>query len=71
MDRHVLLIVTYNRVSLLRECMEAAKAQTLPYDRILVIDGGKVAEEGSYEELIAKNGLFAELVSRQQLDNGC
>ena len=53
-------IVVAHRLSTVQHC-----------DRILVIDGGKVAEEGSYEELIAKNGLFAELVSRQQLDNGC
>ena len=37
-------------------------------DRIILLDQGKVAEEGSYEELIAKNGLFAKLVERQRLD---
>ncbi|MGN0038167.1 MAG: ATP-binding cassette domain-containing protein, partial [Coriobacteriales bacterium] len=34
-------------------------------DRILVLDGGRIAEEGSYDELMARNGLFAELVERQ------
>ena len=29
------------------------------------MDGGTIAEEGSYDELIAKNGLFAKLVERQ------
>lgn len=37
-------------------------------DRIIYLDGGRIAEEGTYEELIAKNGLFAKLVERQQLD---
>ena len=37
-------------------------------DRIIYLDGGKIAEEGTYEELIAKNGLFAGLVERQRLD---
>jgi ABC-type multidrug transport system fused ATPase/permease subunit len=37
-------------------------------DRILVLDKGKIIEDGSYEELIAKNGFFADLVARQQLD---
>lgn len=37
-------------------------------DRILVLDGGKIAEEGTYDELIAKGGLFRELVRRQQPD---
>jgi ABC-type multidrug transport system fused ATPase/permease subunit len=34
----------------------------------MVIDHGIIAEEGTYDELIAKNGLFAELVRRQRLD---
>ena len=37
-------------------------------DRIIYIDKGSIAEEGSYDELIAKNGLFAALVERQRLD---
>ena len=37
-------------------------------DRIIYLDGGKIAEEGTYEELIAKNGAFAKLVERQRLD---
>ena len=34
------------------------------------MDGGKIAEEGTYDELMRKKGLFAELVSRQQLESG-
>lgn len=34
-------------------------------DRILVIDAGKIVEEGNYDELVAKDGLFAQLVQRQ------
>lgn len=37
-------------------------------NRIIYIDNGKIAEEGTYDELIAKNGLFANLVKRQILD---
>lgn len=37
-------------------------------DRILVLDKGKICEEGTYEELINKNGIFAELVKKQRLD---
>lgn len=37
-------------------------------DRIIYLDKGKIAEEGSYQELIQKNGLFAALVERQRLD---
>jgi ABC-type multidrug transport system fused ATPase/permease subunit len=28
---------------------------------------GRIEEEGTYEELIAKNGLFSDLVKHQQL----
>jgi ATP-binding cassette subfamily B (MDR/TAP) protein 1 len=32
-------------------------------DRILVVHEGKVAEQGTYEELIARKGVFAQLAS--------
>ena len=50
-------VVVAHRLSTVRHC-----------DRILVVDDGHIAEEGTYEELLAKNGLFAELVARQRLD---
>src|SRR5262249_24665660 len=34
-------------------------------DRIVVLDEGRVAEIGSHETLLAKGGLYAQLVSRQ------
>ncbi|MER2236140.1 MAG: ATP-binding cassette domain-containing protein [Candidatus Limivicinus sp.] len=36
-------------------------------DRILCLDQGHIVEEGSYEELMQKQGFFAELVKRQQI----
>ncbi len=50
-------IVIAHRLSTIRNC-----------DRILVLDGGKILEDGTYDELIEKNGFFAELVARQRLD---
>ncbi|GIU86422.1 MAG: ABC transporter ATP-binding protein [Acidimicrobiia bacterium] len=35
-------------------------------DRILVVDGGRIVESGTHAELLARNGLYAEL-SRNQL----
>ena len=49
-------IVIAHRLSTIRHC-----------DRILVMDRGRIAEEGTYEELMQKNGLFTELVQRQQV----
>src|SRR3954447_15177950 len=37
-ERVCAVVVTYNRVELLRECLTALEAQTRPLDRILVID---------------------------------
>ena len=37
-------------------------------DRIIVLEGGKIVEDGNYDELIANKGFFAELVDRQRLD---
>lgn len=50
-------IVIAHRLSTIKQC-----------DRILVLDKGKIIEDGKYEELIEKNGFFAELVARQRLD---
>jgi ATP-binding cassette subfamily B protein len=35
------------------------------FDKIIVIDGGKVAEEGSHEELMAKDGKYHSLWDKQ------
>ena len=51
-------IVIAHRLSTIRQC-----------DRILVLEKGKIIEDGNYEELIKKNGSFAQLVQRQRLDN--
>jgi len=36
-------------------------------DRIILIDDGRIAEEGTHSELIAKNGRYAELYNTQKL----
>ena len=50
-------IVIAHRLSTIRNC-----------DRILVMGQGRIIESGTYEELIAMNGEFADLVARQRLD---
>lgn len=37
-------------------------------DRIIMLDGGKVVEDGTYDELVARQGAFADLVARQRLE---
>ncbi len=39
-------------------------------DRIVVLDGGRIAEIGSHEELVRRNGVYARLV-RQQTSLKC
>ncbi len=51
-------IVIAHRLSTIRHC-----------DRIIVLDKGKIVEDGSYDQLIAQKGFFAELVERQRLDS--
>lgn len=51
-------IVIAHRLSTIKQC-----------DRIIVLDRGKIIEDGKYDELIEKNGFFAELVARQRLDS--
>ena len=50
-------VVIAHRLSTIRHC-----------DRILVLDGGRIVEDGSYDALIEKGGFFADLVARQRVD---
>ena len=50
-------IVIAHRLSTIRNC-----------SRIIVLDRGVVAEDGTYDELYAKGGLFTELVKRQMTE---
>lgn len=50
-------IVIAHRLSTIKQC-----------DRILVMDKGRIIEDGSYDKLIEQNGIFAQLVARQRVD---
>ena len=57
------------------ECLDQLKATRIVIahrlstivhcDRILVMDAGKIVEEGNYEQLMERKGLFYALASRQ------
>ena len=49
-------ITIAHRMSTIREC-----------NRIIVLNNGRVAEDGSYDELMAKGGLLSEMIKRQKL----
>jgi ATP-binding cassette subfamily B protein len=39
-------------------------------DRVVVLDGGRVVEEGTHDALLGQNGLYRRLVERQFQDTG-
>lgn len=47
-------IIVAHRLSTIRNC-----------DRIIVMDDGRLAEMGTFDELVEKGGIFADLVKRQ------
>ena len=50
-------IVIAHRLSTIQEC-----------DRIIMLDGGHIVDEGSYDELMERGAAFADLVDRQRID---
>jgi ATP-binding cassette subfamily B protein len=40
-------------------------ATVLKADRILVMDGGRIIEEGTHQSLVAKGGIYARLAKLQ------
>lgn len=51
---HTTRIVVAHRLSTIKDC-----------DRVIVLDKGRIAKSGTFDELVARGGLFANLVSRQ------
>lgn len=49
-------ITIAHRMSTIREC-----------NRIIVLNNGRVAEDGSYDELMAKGGLLSDIIKRQKI----
>ena len=53
------------------QASKMAERLTASYRRseVIMLDGGHIVEDGTYDELVARGGKFADLVARQQLES--
>jgi ATP-binding cassette subfamily B multidrug efflux pump len=54
LDKKTAIIITHRIFSL------------ITFDKIIVIDEGKIVEEGTHDQLLQKNGYYADMYARQQ-----
>ncbi len=54
LDQKTAIIITHRIFSL------------FAFDKIVVLDEGRIAEQGTHQQLLAQNGLYAEMYARQQ-----
>src|SRR6056297_3963600 len=58
LDQKTTIMVTH-RLNILSE-----------FDRVIVLENGKIVEEGSHENLLKNHGTYAHIFERQQVGNG-
>jgi ABC-type multidrug transport system fused ATPase/permease subunit len=58
---------TISRLGMTRVVIAHRLSTVQDVDQIIVLDQGRIAETGDYASLIAAEGIFAELVTRQEL----
>ena len=68
LDNRTQAIVTesMNRMRATRICIAHRLSTIIKADRIHYLEGGAIQESGTFEELMARRGLFHEMASRQQ-----
>ena len=68
MDKHAIVIVTFNRLALLQGCLEAVWNQTHPYDLVVIVDNAST--DGTKEYLQQFCDRSGTLIRREKKNRG-
>ena|GEM_PF-62208 len=66
-NKNEVVIVTYNRLSLLKECIDAVLQQTIPFYKVIIVDNCSTDGTGEYLQQFENDDIFHIIHEKENL----
>ncbi|MBQ1311283.1 MAG: glycosyltransferase [Blautia sp.] len=67
LEEHILVIVTFNRIALLKKCLQAAFSQTTPYSAVVIVDNSSADGTREYLKSFQKDSRIFVLTEEKNV----